>query len=125
MDEVTFRKHLEDVLNDLPKEFQEKLENVEILVADEPDAEQREELHLRKYDRLFGLFTGVPQTVAGEDRATLPDRITLFRLPIIESYDTEEAIIRQIRDTLHHEIGHYFGIEEDKLRKLQSHKSSD
>jgi predicted Zn-dependent protease with MMP-like domain len=60
--------------------------------------------------------------VPGEDRATLPDRIYLFRLPIIESCASEEAVREQVRDTLYHEIGHYFGIDEARLRRLQNHK---
>lgn len=118
MDEHTFQKHILDALEELPDHFRDQLTNVEILVQDEPNAEQRQELHLRKYDSLYGLFTGVPQTTPGEDRATVPDRITLFRLPIIQSHETEEGIIQQIKNTLYHEIGHYFGIDEKRLHEL-------
>ena len=119
MSEETFRRHVDEAFAALPEEFQQKLTNVEIMVVDEPDDEQVRTLRLRRYDRLYGLYSGVPQTVPGEERATMPDRIYLFRLPIISSHDTEEAIIQQIRDTLYHEIGHYFGIDEKRLRQLQ------
>ena len=118
MDEMVFRHHVDKALDDLPDEFKSQLKNLEIMVVDEPNEDQVQTLRLRKYDRLFGLYTGIPQIEAGEEFAPLPDRIYLFRLPIIEAYETEEEIIQQIRDTLYHEIGHFFGIEEGRLRKL-------
>lgn len=119
MDEATFQAYVMEALDELPEEFKNQLHNVEFIVEDEPNPKQRMELKLRRNDSLYGLYSGVPQTVPGEDRAMMPDRITLFRLPIIHSHETEEGIRQQIRDTLYHEIGHYFGIGEEKLRKLQ------
>lgn len=124
IDEATFRSFVDEAFLELPEQFKKDLKNVEILVVDEPDDDQVRTLRLRKYDRLFGLYTGVPQTVPGEDRATLPDRIFLFRLPITRSFDTEEDVRQQVKDTLYHEIGHYFGIDEVRLRKIQSRSAS-
>lgn len=123
MDEARFRQYVSEVLEELPDEFKQKLKNVEFIIEEEPNDLQRQELHLRKYDSLYGLYTGVPQTVPGEDRATMPDRITLFRLPIIHSHDSEEGIKQQIKNTVHHEIGHYFGIDETTLRSIQKTNS--
>jgi predicted Zn-dependent protease with MMP-like domain len=122
--EEMFREFVNEAYEELPDQFKKDLKNVEIIVQDMPDQEQTETLRLRRYDRLFGLYTGVPQTVPGEDRATLPDRVYLFRLPIIRSFDTEDEVRQQVKDTLYHEIGHYFGIEEAKLRKLQRRRVS-
>lgn len=119
MDEVTFNSYVLEALDELPEEFKQQLHNVEFLVEDEPDSDQRMQLKLRNTDSLYGLYTGVPQTIPGEERATMPDRITLFRLPIVHSHETEAGVKQQIKDTLYHEIGHYFGIDEAKLRKLQ------
>ena len=122
MDEAQFRQAVDEALAELPGEFKRQLRNVEILVEDEPSEEQRVTLNLRSHNRLFGLYTGVPQTVPGEEKAVFPDRITLFRLAIIEAYDTEEGIKEQIRETLYHEIGHFFGIDEPRLRQLRRGK---
>jgi predicted Zn-dependent protease with MMP-like domain len=119
MDEATFRLHVNKAFDAIPLEFKKDLKNVEITIEDEPSDDQRSVLKLRRNSLLFGLFSGVPQTVPGEERATLPDRITIFRLPILAAYHTEEDIIKQIKSTLYHEIGHYFGIDEARLRKLQ------
>lgn len=119
MDEAQFRLAVDEALAQLPKEFQSQLKNVEILIEDEPTEEQRSSVQLRSHNRLFGLYTGVPQTIPGEEKALLPDRITLFRLAIVEAYDTEEGIKEQIRETLYHEIGHFFGIDEKRLRELR------
>ncbi len=119
MDEQTFRTHVMQALDDLPEQFKKDLKNVEITIEDEPNEEQVRTLRLRKYDRLYGLYSGVPQTVPGEEHATMPDKITIFRLPILESHETEDEIVRQIRDTLYHEIGHYFGMSESRLRQIQ------
>jgi predicted Zn-dependent protease with MMP-like domain len=120
MDEMTFRAHVNEAFDSLPDEFKSQLKNVEITVEDEPSEEQRNVLKLRRHSLLYGLYSGVPQIVPGEERANLPDRITIFRIPILIANQTEEDIIQQIRDTLYHEIGHYFGLDEAKLRKLQN-----
>ena len=119
MDQTQFRLAVDQALEELPEEFKSQLKNVEITIEDEPTEEQRTSLNLRSHNRLFGLYTGVPQTVPGEEKAVLPDRITLFRLAIVEAYDTEEGIKEQIRETLYHEIGHFFGIDEARLRQLR------
>jgi len=122
MDEAQFRLAVDEALAELPEEFKSQLKNVEITIEDEPTDEQRETLNLRSHNRLFGLYTGIPQTVPGEDKAVLPDRIVLFRRAITEAYDTPEGIKEQIKETLYHEIGHFFGLDESRLRQLRRGK---
>ncbi len=87
------------------------------MVEDLPTEEQRIKLRLSKFASLYGLYEGVPQNIPGEEKAVLPDKITIFRLPILNRHETEEAVIEQIRSTLLHEIGHYFGMSEEQLKK--------
>jgi predicted Zn-dependent protease with MMP-like domain len=117
MDQEGFKKVIAETVASLPAEFREKLLNVEIVAEDEPTEEQKEKLQLSPYASLFGLYEGVPQNVPGEERSFLPDKITIFRNPILQSFRTEEEIIAQIRSTVLHEIGHYFGMSEDQLHK--------
>lgn len=118
MNEGRFKEHVTEILDTLPKEILGKIGNVEIIVEDEPTPEQLKKLKLSPHVNLYGLYEGVPQDKPGEDRAFFPDKITLFRLPILSSGVTEEEIKEQIRDTLFHEIGHYFGMTEEELRRI-------
>jgi predicted Zn-dependent protease with MMP-like domain len=106
-------------LDEIPEEFLEKLENMEIFVEDVPSLEQLKELGLTKGDLLFGLYQGVPTPGKSFFQGIiLPDRITLFRLPILSSCRTEKNIMTQIRKTLIHEIAHHFGLTESRIRHL-------
>jgi predicted Zn-dependent protease with MMP-like domain len=119
MSEEEFEEVVKDVISTLPDEFKEYLQNILILVADAPNDEQRRVLKLRRYMRFYGLYQGVPLNFPGRDRiARTPDTITIFRKAILESYSDIESIRRQIRSTVLHEIGHYFGMSEEQLRNL-------
>ena len=115
-----FEDVVTEVLSALPDEFKVHLGNLLIVTQDAPNDEQREILHLRKYVRLYGLYQGVPLNFPGRDRMVrTPDTITIFRGTILDSYSDVEGIKRQIRSTVLHEIGHYFGMSEMQLRQLQ------
>ncbi len=110
MDRKRFEKLAEQALERLPERFRRKLTNVVIIVEDSaPPAAQRGAL-------LLGLFHGVPLTEKSTLSATPPDRIILYQKNIEAVCSTAEEIQRQIRDTLLHEVGHYFGLSEDELR---------
>ena len=108
---------INQTIETLPEEFRSNLKNVEIVVEDFPTDEQKKKLKLSPFASLYGLFEGVPQNIPGEDKAFLPDKITIFRLPILERHESEEAVIEQIKSTLLHEIGHFFGMSEEELKK--------
>ena len=114
-----FEQLVKEAIDEIPPEFRKFLKGMVILVADEPDEEQVRLSGIRKYDRLFGLFQGVPLNAPGADRKLTPNRITLFRRAITEAYDTDEEIKEQIKNTLFHEVGHYFGLSERELRKYR------
>ena len=104
------------------------LDNVEIIVEDEPTAEQLAlgqgypDPHESAGDdgeTLFGLYEGVPLTRRGSDYHLVPpDRITIFRGPLERSYASPQAIAREVRVTVMHELGHHLGFEESGLESL-------
>jgi predicted Zn-dependent protease with MMP-like domain len=94
----------------IPDDMVGELENVAILVENQP-IDQR--------PRLFGLYTGHPLTSRGlYGYGELPDRITLYKNNIQEHSDTLEQLRQRVRTTLVHEIGHYYGLNDEKLREL-------
>jgi predicted Zn-dependent protease with MMP-like domain len=122
MDEARFERLVDEAFAELPDEFVERLENLEIVVEDWPSPEELEEAGLDRRSRatLLGLYRGVPLTDRGVHYAWVaPDVITLYQGPIERvAGESEEALRRQVRVTLMHEIGHFFGMDEDRLEEL-------
>jgi predicted Zn-dependent protease with MMP-like domain len=101
------------ILEELPSHLRAEAATVVLEVADRPTPDQDPE-----GDGLLGLYEGVPLVERGPDDVLFqPDRITLFYGPLTESVDTEDELRREIRVTLVHELGHFFGFDEDELRE--------
>ncbi len=111
-----FEELVGDALDSIPEELGEQLENVAIVVEDWPTAEQLD----GRRGTLLGLYEGVPLTARSplSYAGVMPDRITIFRGPLSERARDEEDLARQVRVTVVHEVGHYFGIDDDQLRRL-------
>ena len=116
-------------LDGLAPEVVAMLDNVEIIVEDEPAAEhlalgrgypeRRESATDDDAETLFGLYEGVPLTRRGSDYHLVPpDRITIFRGPLEREYASPQAIAREVRVTVMHELGHHLGFEESGLESL-------
>ncbi len=101
----------------LPRCVRRRLENVAIIVEEEPSPEQLAESGLETGDSLYGLYEGVP---LGEDPGpfSLPARIALFRLPLIGDFGRGEALRKEIRRTIIHEVAHHFGLSEEEIERL-------
>ena len=107
-------------MDELPQEYIKGLDNVAILFADEPDEYQREKSHLHEHSILLGLYEGIPLTKRGTNYTfVLPDKITLFKLPILSVVSTPEQLFEQIRRTLWHEIAHFYGLEHSDIDRIQ------
>jgi len=93
----------------LPREILERLDNVELFVEDEPAGRN-----------LWGLYHGIPYPDRKNPGYSLvmPDKIILYRLPIMRSCRTRQQLERRIERVLYHEIGHYLGLDEDELREM-------
>ncbi len=104
-------------LDGLPAEIAAHLENVAVVVEDEPTEEELREAGLDpETETLFGLYQGVSLLERGADYGlALPDRIVIYRRPLLAECETREELIRKIRDTVVREIGHYFGLDEEDL----------
>ena len=112
-----FEAAVEDALAALPEEILAHLDNIAITVEDEPSATDCDSVGIDpERDLLFGLYHGTPLperefTTYGE----LPDRIAIYRLPLLEACRNRRELLREIRDTVIHEVGHYFGFDEEEL----------
>ena len=102
-------------LDGLPAEFAELLANVAVVVEDEPDPDELEALELDEEEELFGLYQGVPQPARDSFYAALPDRIAIYRGPILRYCTNRREVIREVRDTVVHELGHHFGLDDDEM----------
>jgi len=123
MNKNRFEALVTKALEELPAEFQSKLENVDVLVEDWPSRRQVRNLGLRHGGQLLGLYEGVPQT--SRDRGynlVLPDKITIFQKPIEARCRSERQIETEIGEVVRHEIAHHFGIGDDTLRRIEREK---
>jgi predicted Zn-dependent protease with MMP-like domain len=119
VDRDAFDLLVEEALLTIPEEFQAKLDNVELLIADWPTSEQLKRAGLRPGQTLLGLYQGVPHTQRRTGYGLVPpDTIILFRGPICAAGRTASRIAHIVRRTVLHEIGHHFGFGEEHLREL-------
>jgi predicted Zn-dependent protease with MMP-like domain len=107
-----------DALASIPEPFASALDEVAIVIDDEPSADQRRENHIEADENLYGLYEGVPRTEWGADWAPMPNRITLFRLPLEEDYPDPDDLADEVWLTVVHELAHHLGIDDDRLRAL-------
>lgn len=117
MDHRRFERIVEDALAGLPPAFAERLDNVAVVVRDEPTEEDLVEAGLEPDEELFGLYVGVPLTDRADYHMVLPDRILIFRGPHERHFEDDE-LLEQIQRTVVHEVAHYFGIDDDRLHAL-------
>jgi len=116
MNEILFQEKALEALEQIPANFLEHLENVEIIVEDFANPDILRSLNIDSKWHLLGLYVGHPLTERSFFQTTLlPERIYLFRLPILQSYEGKMNIVEAIRDVIVHEIGHHFGFNDDEL----------
>ncbi len=131
MNREEFEKLVQEGFLLIPEKFRERIQNVALLVEDEPSEEVRRQEGLSEHETLFGLYQGIPATVRGDAYGigpTVPDTITLFKLPIEEAallrpglregtaVGSSEAVRKVVAETIWHEFAHYFGMDEDEVR---------
>lgn len=104
-----FEEHVAEALDTIPAELATLIDNCVILVEDYPPPD---------LPGTLGLYSGIPLTERGQFYSGLPDRIQIFRYPILAICDTPDQVIEEIRITVVHEIAHHFGIDDHRLREL-------
>ena len=121
MTRALFEQHVAEALKTIPKRFRDAMQNLAIVVEDEPDQALLDEMDVGPEDTLFGLYTGIPLTERqwGHGNA-LPDRIILFQGPHEREAEDEDDLIVSIGETLIHEIGHYFGLSEEEIEHIEN-----
>jgi predicted Zn-dependent protease with MMP-like domain len=111
-----FARLVREALQDLPPAFGRRLENVAVVIADRPTVDQLQALGLGPGETLFGLYEGTPLGERGTGyHLAMPDRITIYRDPILEAGLTREEMKREVRLTVVHELGHHFGLSDEEL----------
>jgi predicted Zn-dependent protease with MMP-like domain len=110
-----FEELVERALEGLPGEFAELLENIAVVVEDEPTDEDLDEVGLDPEDDLLGLYRGVPLIDRGSTYTALPDQVVIFRGPLLRLCETRRELVREVRDTVVHELGHHFGLSDEDM----------
>lgn len=105
---MTFEEHVRAALDALPAHLAAALENVAVVVEDENPEDPD----------LFGLYQGVPLPERGDVAGLLPDKISIYRIPLEESFPDPAELEEEIRITVLHELAHYFGLDEDRIDEL-------
>ena len=115
-----FRTHVDQALAMIPDRFREAMQNIAIVVEDEPSAHTLRELDLEPPDTLLGLYQGTPLTERQWSHGNaLPDKITLYQGPIEEASSDNDDVVIAIAETLIHEVGHYFGLSEEGIEEIE------
>ncbi len=116
---IAFEKVLRKAIDDLPGMFREALRNVAVVVEENPPDWLLKELDIPPGETLYGFYHGIPLPERSVlDSGNLPDKISVYRGPLEEDFRDPVELARQIRMTLLHEIGHYFGMDEEDLARL-------
>jgi predicted Zn-dependent protease with MMP-like domain len=109
-----------EALASIPRRFKKAMQNIAIVVEDEPSAELLEEMEIEPPDTLLGLYQGTPLTERGWGHGNaLPDRVLIFQGPHERDADDEDDLVVAIGETLIHEIGHYFGMSEEQIEEIE------
>lgn len=120
MDRETFLRRVDDALASIPLRFREALVNVAIVVEDNPSEVQLAEAGIEPPDTLMGLYEGIPLPERQWNHGnSLPDKVTLFQLPIEDVSDDDDDMVIAIGETLIHELGHYFGLSEEEIEEIE------
>jgi predicted Zn-dependent protease with MMP-like domain len=114
----SFEAIVQRALDGIPMPFRAALGEVAIVIADDPSPQQRRDNDLAADDMLYGLYEGVPRTEWGADWATVPNKITIFRLPLEDDFADPDELEEEIRGTVMHELAHHLGIDDQRLEEL-------
>jgi len=120
MTRAVFERRVAEALASIPRQFRDAMQNIAIVVEDEPSPDLLAEMEIEPPDTLFGLYQGTPLTERTSSYGNvLPDRVLIFQGPHERETDDEEDLIVCIGETLIHEIGHYFGLSEEQIEEIE------
>jgi len=115
-----FAEIIGQAMDELPGEYIEGLNNVAVTYEDDPSPEQRTKLKLSGRQSLFGLYEGIPLTKRGSGYSmVLPDKITIFKNPLLGVAHDLSALHAMVKHTLWHEVAHYYGLDHDRIHDIE------
>ena len=115
-----FTDLVDEALSRIPRRFRAAMKNVAVIVEDEPPAHILQEMEIEPPDSLFGLYQGTPLPERGWAFGNaLPDRISIYQRPIESACEDDEEIRDCVAETVIHEFGHYFGMDEDQIEEIE------
>ena len=115
-----FTDLVDEALSRIPRRFRAAMKNVAVIVEDEPPPHVLEDMDMDEDDELFGLYEGTPLPERGASYGnTLPDRISIYQIPIEESCANDEEVRVCVAETVIHEFGHYFGMSEEEIEEIE------
>ncbi len=115
-----FEQQVARALRSIPRRFRDAMQNIAIVVEDEPGRTLLRDMEMDAADSLFGLYQGTPLTERRWDYGNaLPDRIILFQGPHEREAESDDDLVASIAETLIHEIGHYFGLSEEEIAEIE------
>ena len=115
-----FTELVEEALRDIPGSFRNAMKNVAVIVEDEPPPHILQEMEIEPPDSLFGLYQGTPLPDRGWAYGNaLPDRISIYQGPIEDACADDDEVRDCIAETVIHEFGHYFGMDEDQIEEIE------
>jgi predicted Zn-dependent protease with MMP-like domain len=118
--DTEFEAIIADAMDALPERFLAHAKNVAVVWEYDPTPEQRIKQNLRPDQTLFGLYEGIPMIRRGDNyNLVLPDKITIFKNPILHFAHDLESVKRQVKHTLWHEIAHHYGLDHDRIHELE------
>ncbi|MEI7632561.1 MAG: metallopeptidase family protein [bacterium] len=121
-----FDAMISKAMDELPQKYIAGLQNIVITFEDLPTQEQRRRQNLQAWQTLFGLYEGIPRTQRGNNyNLVLPDKITIFKVPLEQASQTIEQLQENIKRTLWHEIAHYYGLGHDRIHELEDKSKKD
>lgn len=120
LSEQEFEEYLANAIDAIPKPYSDHLQNVAFILEDYPTQEQRVKLNLYPNETLFGLYEGVPLPNRGGSLKLLPDKITIFKYPLLAASRDKDHLKENIGHTVWHEVAHHYGLDHQKIHELDN-----
>ncbi|HET6615996.1 MAG TPA: metallopeptidase family protein [Dehalococcoidia bacterium] len=119
MERERFIRLVRRALREIPAPFKQHLKNIDIIVKRRPSAGELRDAGLAPDESMYGFYHGVPMTERGSDYGmTAPDVIYIYQEPLEEDFSNDRELVEEIRTTVLHEVGHFFGIDDERLEEL-------
>jgi len=122
MDKISdkqFEDFVSEAIDMIPKKYLDRLQNIAFIVEDEPSEAQRQSLKLKPHETLFGLYEGAPLPTRQGQLKMLPDKITIFKKPLLLASQNLEDLRQRVGKTLWHEVAHYYGLDHIRIYELE------